>query len=354
MHIGNIQGKRGVEINIDEHTLYKKAVSDMLQRAEADFPNARGKFEFRMKERGGHSYLQLTEQTWFGKFKEKLSIGKETRFSERADALVTLNQTLNKQLFTSEFSRLRNDAMTGQQARDMAGIARIVSRDEKDQTRLVTNKALAKHMDDGQFLLRMHDKYAALHSKSSQVKAAHLQSRQPNPDDDLSAVDLDALSDAHSMIDGDDFLNDEIIFETGNGDIDGFSNRLSGIERRDSFNESEVLSASQPDNDVRAAFEDEGLSSPDVQKGAFAERLEEMRELLEYSPDFFQSKIEQASAKMGGGDVPILSADDLATLPEALDRLLKGEPVSADLQCKLLLINEAGGSIKRLLASFEE
>ncbi len=347
MTIGQIQGKRGYEINIDEHTLTKTTVSDLIARTEANFPNARGTFEFRMKERDGHQYLQLREQTWFGRLKENLSISRETRFNERADALAVLNESLKLGSFTRAFAKLSNDAMTGEQARDMVGVARLVTRDLSTGAKLSSNTAMSNHMKQGQFILSMQNKYDALQAKSAQVMAQQVQANPVHDADELSAVDLDALSDEQSMIGGDDFLNEAITPEIGRGIVDPFSSHLSGIDQRDDLDPYEELALERAGPDLISVFQDEGLTSAEIQKEAFAERLQEMKDMLEFSPDFFATKIERAMKKFGDGVAPAISSDDLEALPEALDQLLRGEAVPADLQQKMLLINEAGGAIRR-------
>ncbi len=99
-----VQGQRAIRLEVSEdQASHPDDIKAMFDVARQEFgPQASLKnFEFRLKESGGHRYLELREQTWFGRFREKIESRRHDRLVERHEALDVLRDSFGVGLLHS-------------------------------------------------------------------------------------------------------------------------------------------------------------------------------------------------------------------------------------------------------------
>ena len=91
-----VQGQRAIRLALsDDQVTHRDDIRAMFTVAREQFgPRASlANFEFRVKESGGERYLELREQSWFGRLKEKWDFRLHDRLVERHQALDALQET---------------------------------------------------------------------------------------------------------------------------------------------------------------------------------------------------------------------------------------------------------------------
>ena len=96
-----VTGQRAIQLKVsDEHASHPDDIKAMFALARREFgvDASLKNFEFRLKERGGERFLELREQSWFGRLREKWDSRLHDRLSERRMALAKLKETFGEGL----------------------------------------------------------------------------------------------------------------------------------------------------------------------------------------------------------------------------------------------------------------
>jgi hypothetical protein len=106
--IGNIAARDKVKASDVQELLKSASTHDT-------FKSAKGKFEFRLLERGGEAVLQIKERTFASKYLHWFSRASDTRAEQRHEAMKAINSRFG-------LGMNLNDGVTGAQARDFAKV----------------------------------------------------------------------------------------------------------------------------------------------------------------------------------------------------------------------------------------
>ena len=128
-----VEGQRAIQFKLEDDTSPSSGqIKDMIKLARDQFgANASlSKFEFRLKKIDGEQYLELREQSWFGRLKEAMGKRKHERIEERHEALNLLSKSYGDGIFDVLFKDERRAQLgassalnTRKEARELVSLA---------------------------------------------------------------------------------------------------------------------------------------------------------------------------------------------------------------------------------------